>query len=159
MANLDALVMMCKGECHSSPSYDSRSPFSRECPPAPLRVWNATSGSSPSDMESCCRDFSGDHQARPQPPRCRRSTGAQHDYAGMRHFQPVRHHLHDRRRSPPHVEHAATASRSLLGVFSEALEDMQQRMGRQRWVYQAAQATTRRGYTMPVPYASGGDMD
>jgi len=57
------------------------------------------------------------------------------------------------------VLHILNLLQQRLGVFSEALEDMQQRMGRQRWVYQPAQATTRRGYTMPVPYVSGGDKD
>jgi len=36
---------------------------------------------------------------------------------------------------------------------------MQQRMGHPRWVYQPEQAILRRGYTMPVPYVSGGEMD
>jgi hypothetical protein len=57
------------------------------------------------------------------------------------------------------VLHMLSMLQQRLGVFSGTLEEMQQNLNCERWIYQPQQAIPSRGYTMPVAYVSRGEMD
>jgi len=52
------------------------------------------------------------------------------------------------------VLHMLNMLQQRLGMFSEALETMQQSMGCARWVYQPEHAILRRDQVMPIPFVS-----